>query len=84
MSLITASRSHGDYVFDIEFDVEEVSKAISKLPNRKAAGPDGVSSEHLKFGGSLLRTWITQIFNAILLLECVPSSFKEANITPIY
>ena len=52
---------------------------ISKLPNRKATGPDGVSSEHLKFGGSLLRTWITQIYDAIL-----PLSFKEANITPIY
>ena len=70
MSLTTASRSHEDYVFDVEFDVEEVSKAISKLPNRKATGPDGVSSEHLKFGVSLLRTWITQIFSAILLLEC--------------
>ena len=58
--------------------------AISKLPNRKATGPDRASSEHIKFGGSFLqRTWITQIYNAILLLECVPSSFKEANITPI-
>jgi hypothetical protein len=36
MSLTSASRSHEDYVFDVEFDVEEVSKAISKLPNRKA------------------------------------------------
>ena len=43
-----------------------------------------MSSEHLKFGGSLLRTWITQIFNAILLLECVPLSLNEANNTPIY
>ena len=71
-------------MFDLEFEVEEVSSAISKLQNGKASGPDGVSSEHLKFGGSLLKTWITQIFNAILLLECVPSSFKVANITPIY
>ena len=71
-------------MFDLEFEAEEVSKAISKLQNGKAAGPDGVSSEHLKFGGSLLNTWITQIFNAIIFLECVPPSSKEANITPIY
>ena len=42
------------------------------------------SSEHLKFSGCILRAWITQIFNAILLLECIPSSFKVANITPVY
>ena len=83
-SLTSASYSHEDYVFDLEFEVEEVSNAISKLQNGKAAGPDGVSIEHLKFDGSLLKTWITQIFNAILLLECFPSSFKEANITPVY
>ena len=71
-------------MFDLEFEAEEVSKAISKLQNGKAAGPDGVSSEHLKSGGSLLNTWITQIFNAIIFLECVLPSFKEANITPIY
>ena len=82
--LTSASLSHEDYVFDVEFAAEEVSKAIIKLPNSKAAGPDGVCSEHLKFGGSSLETWITQIFSAILLLECVPSSFKVANFTPIY
>ena len=31
-----------------------------------------------------MKTWITQIFNAVLMLECVPPSFKEASITPIY
>ena len=74
---------HEDYVFDMNFEAEEVSKAISMLWNGKAAGPDGVSGEHLKFGGWLLKTWITQIFNAVLMLECIPPSFKEANITPI-
>lgn len=83
-SLTSASHSQEDYVFDVEFEAEEVSRAISKLQDGKAAGPDGVSSEHLKCSGSLLTTWITQIFNAILILECISPSFKEANITPIY
>ena len=78
------SNNNDEFIFDIEFESEEVGKAIQHLRNGKAAGPDGVSAEHLKFGGSLLVTWITQIFNAILILETVPSSFKVANITPIY
>ena len=78
------SRNNEDYIFDIDFGVEEVGKSIKNLPNRKAAGPDGISGEHLKFGGGLLITWITQLLNAILLLENVPPSFKAVNITPIY
>ena len=70
--------------FNKEFEAEEVEKAIEQLPNGKAAGPDGVSGEHLKFGGDILKMWITQIFNAILLLECIPSSFKVADITSVY
>ena len=67
--------------FDIDLEFEEVDKAVVHLSNGKAAGPDGMTGEH---GGSLLRTWITQIFNTILRLECLPSSFKIANITPVY
>ena len=79
-SLSSSSHSFEDYVFDLEFEAEEVSK----LQNGEAAGPDGVSSEHLKCCGSFMKTCITQIFNAVIFLECVPPSFKEANITPIY
>ena len=83
MSLTTASRSHEDYVFDVEFVVEEVSKAISKLPNRKATGPDGVSSELLKFGGSLLRTWITQI-SVLFVFWSVFHHLSRKLISPLY
>ena len=67
-ALTSAPLSHVDYVLDIEFAVEEIS--IITLPNGKAAGPNGVCSKHLKFDGSSLNTWLTQIFNAILLLVC--------------
>ena len=40
--LSSASHSHEDYVFDVEFEAEEVLNAISKLHNGKAAGPDGI------------------------------------------
>ena len=81
---VHSSHNNEDHVFDIDLEFEEVDKAVVHLSNGKAAGPDGMTGEHLKYGGSLLRTWITQIFNAILLLKCVPSSFKIANITPVY
>ena len=50
------SNNNEEFIFDIEFESEEVGKAIQHLRNGKAAGPDGVSAEHLKFGGSLLVT----------------------------
>ena len=64
-----SSHNNEDHVFDIDLEFEEVDKAVVHLSNGKAAGPDGMTGEHLKYGGSLLRTWITQIFNAILLLR---------------
>jgi hypothetical protein len=72
------SHNNEDSIVDIEFEVEEVENVIKHLPNRKAA--DGINGEHLKFGGSMLVTWITQIFNGILQLENVPPSFKAVNI----
>ena len=84
MQMTRQSHNNEDNIFDIEFEVEEVENGIKHLPNRKAAGPDGISGAHLKFGGGMLVTWITQIFNGILQLENVPPSFKAVNIIPIY
>ena len=42
MQMTHDSLNNEDYVFDIEFEAEEVEKAIECLPNGKAVGPDGV------------------------------------------
>lgn len=42
MRMTHDSLNNEDYVFDIEFEAEEVEKAIERLPNGKAVGPDGV------------------------------------------
>ena len=70
-------------VFDIDFEAEEVQQPIKHLPNGKAAGPDGISGEHLKFSGSMLRTWITQVFNAILSLSSVSLHLLKFPIIPL-
>ena len=45
--IASLSSSFEDYVFDLEFEAEEVLKAISKLQNGKAAGPAPVSTSSL-------------------------------------
>ena len=55
----------------------------SSLKNRKAPGLDGVTSEHLKFGGVKLIAVLTLLVNAITNNEYVPESFKRGIIIPI-
>ena len=78
------SLNNENFVFDIPYQVEEIEGAIKSLHNDKAAGFDGVMSEHLKFVGENLNIGIVQIVRAIISLKCNPASFKKANITPVY
>ena len=43
-----------------------------------------IVSEHLKYGGPVLMRWLTQIFNAIVSLEEIPTSIKQGIIVPLY
>ena len=45
---------------------------------------DGLSSEHLKFGGQAILTWLLKIFNSIIELEAIPDILKRGSITPVY
>ena len=65
---------------DCVFNIDEVEQAIKHLRTGKAAGPDEIAGEHLKFGGGMLRTWITQVFNGILSLGRIPSSFNSFHV----
>ena len=40
-----------EYLLDLPFTAEEVSRALSKLKKKKAPGPDDLLAEHLKAGG---------------------------------
>ena len=73
-----------DYdALDDDFTVEEVNSIIAKLPNGKTSGPDGLTYEHIKYGGIALTT-LTTILNAITSLETVPNVSTVGNIISLY
>ena len=70
-------------MFDIPVTIEEVERVLKRCKKKRSPGPDGVTVEHILYG-ELLKTWILQVFNAIVTLEADPACFKSAIITPIY
>ena len=81
--MLSSSYSRVSTVLAEPFTQEEVTDTCSSLKNRKAPGLDGVTSEHLKFGGVKLIALLTLLVNAITNNEYVPESFKRGIIIPI-
>ena len=69
---------------DKAIDTREVQKAINKLKRNKSCGYDGISAEHVKFGGPMLVITITLLFNLILTLEYVPENFRRGVQIPLF
>jgi len=59
-------------------------KHISQLPNNKSASLDNVTYEHLKHGGPMLNKVITDLFNATLNTETLPTRFKNGLTVTLY
>ena len=59
---------------------EEVRLIIHSLPLKKAAGPDHITNEHLKFGGSVLPAILSSLFNAIVISGHIPAPCLGAQI----
>ena len=51
---------------------------------KKSAGHDGLTAEHIKYGGTTICKWLTKILNRISTLEEIPASMKTGIIIPIY
>ena len=62
---------------------EEVSKAICRLKNGKAAGIDGVSAELLKNGGQTVIERLTKLCNEVWRKQTVPEDWKNGIIIPL-
>ena len=60
------SLENEEYLLDVPFTVEEVAVAVCRLKSRKAAGPDGLMAEHLKFAGESTIIWLTNIIIIII------------------
>lgn len=69
---------------NVEFEIDEVMKAISTLKSRKAPGIDNIQNEHLKFGGRKLHIAIQQLYNGIMKVGYIPESWKTSIIIPLY
>ena len=54
-----------------------------KLKPGKACGPEGISAEHLKWGGDSLYLWLLGIVNAILEIEEISSLDQFAQSTRV-
>ena len=71
-----------DSVLDCPITPEEVFQAINHLKAKSTGGADQLSPNHLKHSGPLFKEWLCLIFNNIVSLEKIPSSFKFGLITP--
>ena len=61
---------------------EEVARAIKKLKNGKAAGPDHIQPELLKHAESIIPR-LTNLFNTVWHKQEVPSEWKDGIIIPL-
>jgi hypothetical protein len=64
--LLPSSFKNEEYLLDVPFTAEEVHAAVRKLKGREAAGPDGITAEHLKYAGQNMVIWLMKITNSII------------------
>ena len=65
------------------FDAELVELVIYKMKRGKAAGLDGITTEHLWYSHALLPGILAKLFNIMLSLGHAPSSFGQSYTVPI-
>ena len=68
---------------ETEIQVEEINKALKNAPNKKSAGPDGVSILHLKHLGKNAINLLAKLFTKVINTNTIPQIWKTAKIIPI-
>ena len=64
--------------------VDEVQYAVKRLKTNKAADYMDLTSEHLKYGGWGVDTYLLNLVNFIFKTKRIPSVLKSRQITPIF
>ena len=64
-------------------DISLLNDCVHELKNNKAAGCDGICSEHIKYGGSQLLVHLCLLFNAMIVHSFVPADFCFGMIVPL-
>ncbi|XP_065174094.1 uncharacterized protein [Atheta coriaria] len=62
----------------------EIAEVLAKLKNRKAAGPDGIANELLKYGGQKLITEITKMINKVLKERRIPNEWRTSTLIMLF
>ena len=66
-----------------DFSIQELNKAILKLKNKKAPGPDGICNEMIKHLSNHAKEHLLKIYNQSWKSGIYPQCWKEAIIIPI-
>ena len=62
----------------------EVKNAIASLKNHKAAGPDDIPAELLKYGGDNMTNHLHELYEACWSTGMVPQDLKDGKIVTIH
>ena len=63
---------------------QQVLELMLKLSNKKATGPDGISSKLIKISAPVIVSSITKIFNSLISTGIFPDEWKLARVTPVH
>ncbi|XP_035661758.1 uncharacterized protein LOC118406010 [Branchiostoma floridae] len=70
-------------ILEEPFLLSEVATVCCQLKCGKAGGNDGLTYEHMKYGGKALWSRMTALFNAMRELEYIPMEFKKGIKIPL-
>ena len=70
--------------FNAEFSQIEVRNAILSSKDKKAAGPDRLTWEHLKGALPVLLPLFTLLFNSCLKFACTPTAWRNSVVVSLY
>ncbi len=71
-------------LFDIPFTIPETQKVCNSMKCGKAGGWDGITPEHIKFGGRRLVEIFTYLFNVLVSSKHVPQHFRRGVRIPLF
>ena len=69
---------------DLPPSIADVLKAVNRMKNNRASGPDGIPLEAFKHGGPQLTSKLHQLCLTIWTEEIVPKDLKDALIVTIF
>ncbi|KAI8559998.1 hypothetical protein RHMOL_Rhmol04G0220700 [Rhododendron molle] len=73
-----------EYEFYRRIQKFKVVKALKRIKPGKALGPDGIPIEVWKSLGDLEATWLTKLFNKIIMTRKMPDEWRRSTLVPIY